>query len=598
MTIIKNKEKTINNMIEIKGLNFFEEDKNLQFLLKRYISDKDYKKVEPALRNIGRDAGGPIDELSRLSDKRIPELIHYNNVGERVDEIVLDASYKKLEEFGHCKYPLVSMSHKENLLGITGEFPAVLKYTFWYIFGQAEFGVLCPMSMTDAAARVIKKFANKEIKEKYLPLLTSTEKGKYWTAGQFMTEKQGGSDVGANEVTAKLIDNEWTIWGDKWFSSNPGADMALVLARPENAQEGTRGLGLFLVARKLDDGSLNHYQINRLKDKLGTRNMPSGEIKFNGAKAVLIGDISNGFKQMMEMVNAARISNAVRSTGLIRRGFLESLNYTENRKAFGKPLAELPLMVETLFEQLIDSEASLSMILYASEVYGESESGNIEKNKLIRVLTPILKGYICKRARYLSGEAMEAKGGNGYIEDWVNPKIVRDAHLGSVWEGTTNILALDILRAFSKDKVHDVLFKDIYKRLDDISDSNVRKISNIVSKLAKETYNQTLRILELERNKQEWTMKNLMNRLYHLLAISLLIEEADYQIKQEGSYRKLYISAEYLVRHLLSSGFDDYNIENGELLNWFHSIIKWENIPERAISNLISNIERLYGTNI
>lgn len=581
-------------MPDTTGLNFFEEDHNLKFLLHRYLSSEEFKCAEPNLSKLGADAGSKLDQLSRTADKHTPELISYNSKGERIDEIEFNNAYLQMEQMGYGKYSLVAMSHKEGVLGWPKEFPYVLKYAFWYLFAQSEFGLLCPMSMTDSAARILEKFASPSMQEKYLPLLTSTDMDEFWTAAQFMTEKQGGSDVGANTTTATYVGDHWEISGDKWFCSNPTADVVLVLARTENALPGTKGLGLFLVPRKLNDGTLNNYRINRLKDKLGTRDMASGELTFEGATAHVVGDISNGFKQMMEMVNSARLSNAVRSTGMIRRSFLESIKYAQGRLAFGRPLSELPLMTETLFELLLDSEASTAMVLHTAQVYHESENGEERESALLRILTPLLKGYICKRARYLTAEAMEVRGGNGYIEDWVNPKLVRDAHVGSIWEGTTNILALDILRAFTKNKVDDLFFNDIYERLSGMNDPLVKRVSDLLQKITDKTHEQTIHVLELEGSARELPAKQLMYRLYHIYAASLLLGESEHLVDQQQSYRKLYLLVEYLNRYLLSNGFNEITVSDQSLLEWFEDIVAWERIPERAVEPLLRKVESYY----
>lgn len=590
----KSKKSYLGAMPDTTGLNFYEEDHNLKFLLQRYLSAEDFKRAQSNLSKLGADAGSKLDQLSRKADKHIPELVPYNSKGERVDEIEFDYSYHQMERMGYGKYSLVAMSHKEGVLGWPSEFPYVLKYAFWYLFAQSEFGLLCPMSMTDSAARILEKFASPSMQEKYLPRLTSTDMDELWTGAQFMSEKQGGSDVGTNTTKAKYVGDHWEITGDKWFCSNPTADIVLVLARPENSPSGTKGLGMFLVPRKLEDGTLNKYRINRLKDKLGTRDMASGEITFEGATAHVIGDISNGFKQMMEMVNSSRLSNAVRSTGMIRRSFLESIKYTQGRLAFGRPLSELPLMTETLFELLIDSEASTAMVLHTAQIYNRSENGDKEESTLLRILTPLLKGYICKRARYLTAEAMEARGGNGFIEDWVNPKLVRDAHVGSIWEGTTNILALDVLRAFTKNKVSDSFFNDIYHRLSGVNDPLIKRASVLLRKITDKTHEQTMRILELEGSARELPAKQLMYRLYHICAASLLLDESEYQVDQQQSYRKLYLVVEYVNRYLLSNGFDEITVSDQSLLEWFEDIVTWGKVPERAVEPLLSKIESYY----
>ncbi|UOQ95129.1 acyl-CoA dehydrogenase family protein [Halobacillus shinanisalinarum] len=584
-------ESHIGAMPDTKGLDFYKEDPNLSFLLKHYLSSEEYDMSLPHLKKLGEVAGTRLDELSRTADKKTPELINYNEKGDRVDEVDYHPSYKEMMKIGYGDFGLVAMSHKP-VLGFSTKIPHVLKYGFWYLFVQSEFGLACPMSMTDSAARVIRNFGSQELKERYLPRMTSTDLDELWTGAQFMTEKQGGSDVGANTVSAKKVDDHWEIWGDKWFCSNVSADLALVLARPEEAPSGTKGLGMFLVPRKLEDGSLNNYKVNRLKDKFGTRDMASGEVTFEGAVAYVVGDVTKGFKQMMSMVNSSRLSNAVRSSAMMRRSFLEALVSSRGREAFGSSLAEKPLMKETLFELQLDSEVAASTVFYTASVYDKSDQGSEVDKKLLRILTPLLKGYICKRARYSTAEAMEARGGNGYIEDWVDAKLVRDAHVGSIWEGTTNIIALDIIRALAKDSAGEVFFNNIYYRIEMISNPLAQKVSEILKAITKKVEEQSEKIIEIYGPERELPAKQLMNRMYHVLAASLLLNESEIQITEEENYRKLYMTLQYIHRYLTSNGLDELVYTDSSLLESFEDIVNFGKVSAERVENLLNNFRQ------
>ncbi|RNF38920.1 acyl-CoA dehydrogenase family protein [Planococcus salinus] len=594
-TTLKKNEKT-GNMPDTEGLNFFEEDKQLSYLLNRMLSEKEVEQAQAMLSELGGVAGGELDQLSRTADKNPPVLQSFNEKGERVDHVEFHPSYRQMERLGYGRFNMVAMSHKkEGIWGWDTRFPYVLKYASWYLFAQAEFGLLCPMSMTDSAARVLDKFASEEMKQKYLPRLTSTDLDELWTGAQFMTEKQGGSDVGANTMRAEKAGDYWKLWGDKWFCSNVSADVALVLARPDNSPSGTKGLGMFLVPRRLEDQSLNHYRINRLKDKLGTMSMASGEVSFEGAVAYEVGEINNGFKQMMAMVNSSRLSNAVRSTGMIRRSFVEALEHARGRASFGKDLAELPLMRENLFELLLDSETTTSMVLHTAGVYQRADEGEEKDQALLRILTPLLKGYICKRARYLTAESMEVRGGNGYIEDWVNPKLLRDAHVGSIWEGTTNILALDVLRSLSKDRVGAVFFDDLKERLAKLEQPAAKRLGQVMSAITDKVQQQTDRAVALEGPARELPAKQLMNRMYHLYAASLLLEEAEDEISTQQNYRKLYLAVQYISRYFLANGFDDFHSSDPSLLDAFNQLMDWGRVEEGAAETMLQQLESAVG---
>ena len=264
-----------------------------------------------------------------------------------------------------------------------------------------------------------------------------------------MTEKAGGSDVGAIETIARTQDGIWRLYGEKWFCSHTDADVALMLARPEGAPSGTRGLALFALPRRTRDGARNAYRIVRLKDKLGTKSMASGEIRLEGAEAYLVGQQDQGLKQMMEQVNLSRLSHGVRAAAMMRRCVNEALAAARGRTAFGRTVADFPLMRRQLMKLLVPAEQALSMALCTADALGRGATAEL------RILTGLLKLRACRDNAAVATGAMEARGGNGYIEDWVNPRLIRDAQVGLLWEGTSNINALDVIgRAVGKSRAH------------------------------------------------------------------------------------------------------------------------------------------------
>ena len=223
---------------------------------------------------------------------------------------------RRLERFAYSEYGLAALSHRGGVLGWDTPLPPAAKYALTYLFVQAEFGLCCPVSMTDSLTRTLRKFGSPDLLARYLPALTSQDMDTLSQGAMFMTEHGAGSDVGATATTARqAADGSWRLYGDKWFSSNPDAGLAMVLARPEGAAPGTKGLALFLLPRELPDGLPNSYRILRLKDKLGTRSMASGEIRLEGATAYLVGELGRGFVQMTDMINNSRLSNGVRAAG-------------------------------------------------------------------------------------------------------------------------------------------------------------------------------------------------------------------------------------------------------------------------------------------
>jgi len=256
---------------------------------------------------------------------------------------------------------------------------------------------------------------------------------------------------------APQADGTWALTGDKWFCSNADADLAMVLARPVGGPAGLRGVALFLLPRRLPDGQPNRYRIVRLKSKLGTRSMASGEIRLEGASAWLVGDIDAGFRQMADMVNNSRLSNGVRAAGLMRRAVTEASFVAERRVAFGRRIADMPLMQRQLAKMRLPMEQARTMMFQTAEALRRADAGEPGAYALLRVLTPLLKFRACRDARKVTGDAMEVRGGCGYIEEWPDARLLRDAHLGSIWEGTSNVVALDVLRADRREGAFDVL---------------------------------------------------------------------------------------------------------------------------------------------
>ncbi|MED1606731.1 acyl-CoA dehydrogenase family protein [Cytobacillus kochii] len=575
-------------MPEPTEINYFLSDPHIHFLLAHYVND-DYQLVKDKLIELGDRANNEIDPLSREADRHPPTLTMYDKRGQRINDVNYHSSYSRLEEIGYEEFGLVAMSHRSGVMGAETAFNKVMKYTFWYVFAQAEFGLCCPMSMTDSAAKILEDYGSVKLKKEYLPQLISTKSDRM-TAAQFMTEKQGGSDVGANSVRAEANGDSWLITGDKWFCSNVSADVALVLARPTGAKEGTKGLAMFLVPRILPSGERNHYTINKLKDKLGTKGMASGEVTFERATGYLVGELDHGFKQMMSMVNASRLSNSVRSTGLIRRSYLEALYTTRGRIAFKKPLAKLPLMQKQLFEMMLTSEVATSMSLYTAHTFDLTETKKDEKAKtMLRLLTPLLKGVICKQARVIAGESMEMRGGNGYIEEWANAKLVRDAHLGSIWEGTTNIVALDVLRAITKNKANTVLIqtmKTILNEVTFVDFTPLRKKLLTNMHLLEEDLNL---IGQVSPTEVEMEAISIMQRIYYLLANCLLLKEAEIETKETSSYRKYFNACYYYHLHIQESKCRCFH---QSVWQWGEDVINWVIIPKSAISHFNEQLSK------
>ncbi len=509
-----------------RGLNLFHADPSFRGLLELHLERKLFVHLMPHMDALGALAGTELDELALEADKLPPEL--------KGGSIEKSKAYKALEEKAFGTYGLAAMSHRGGVLGWPEPLPPIAKYALSYLFVQAEFGVCCPLSMTDSLTRTIRKFADPALVARYLPGLTSQDMDSLVQGAMFMTEQRAGSDVGRVSTKAVRQGSEWKLYGDKWFCSNADAGLALVLARPEGAPQGTAGLSLFLLPRALPDGSPNRYRIVRLKDKLGTRDMPSGEITLEGASAFLVGDPQQGFKQMADMINMSRLSNGMRAAGMMRRALTEALFVARNREAFGERLENLPLMRRQLLKLMLPAEAARSVLFFISSELQRADQGDEDSRKRVRLLTPLIKFRACRDARRVTGDAMEVRGGVGYTEEWSDPRLVRDAHLGSIWEGTSNVVALDVLRAIRREHCLEALLPVLNAKIAAAPRLLAGRLAASLDKAAEFAH-------EAASMKSDGHARQAATGLYYACAAALLAEEGA-SLGQRGDARRLLIA--------------------------------------------------------
>ena len=529
------------------GQNFYAIDRGLRNLVRLYLEPDDFERLEPHFDRLGILAGGRLDELARVADQHPPVLNARDRFGRDEDWIDYHWSYREMEQIAFGDFQFHTMSHRAGTLGMDRPLPAVAKYAMQYLFVQAEFGLMCPISVTDTSIHLIRKFASAELKNYLLPKMLSGDVAMMWKGTQFMTERAGGSDVGAIETTARCEEGEWRLYGDKWFCSHADADVALLLARPEGAPAGTRGLALFALPRRLKDGRRNAYRIVRLKDKLGTRSMASGEILLEGAVAYPVGEAGRGFRQMMEQVNLSRLSHGVRASAMMRRCVNEALVCARGRVAFGKAIIEYPLLRRQLLKIMVPTEQALSMFLFTASTMDRANAGSREAETLLRILTPLLKFRACRDNIPVATGAMEVRGGNGYIEEWVHARLIRDAHVGVLWEGTSNINALDIVaRAVGKSRAHRTLEAALRKLLDEATLVPAAFRDRLRSAL-----DRALAFAERVAAEPalEESARQVASSLYHIASAILMIWEA----AQPGADARRALYARFVLEHRLTA---------------------------------------------
>ncbi len=392
-------------------------------------------------------------EFARLANRHTPELERYNSRGERVDQVTFHPAYHAL-----MRRSMLAGLHSSSF--DRGEEEAGLRHRAralrLYMTAQTECGHLCPMTMTNASLASLKHapdlfgiWAPRILSRSYDRNFRPAEEKRGVTIGMGMTEKQGGTDVRANTTRAVAgEDGLYRITGHKWFFSAPMSDAFLVLAQAEG------GLTCFLMPRILPDGSVNAIRLERLKDKLGNRSNASAEVEFHGAAAWRVGNEGRGISTILEMVTLTRLDCAVASAGLMRGGFAEAVHHVRHRAAFGKKLIDQPLMQRVLADMALDLAAVLALSLRLAEAFDMAADHPAEA-AYVRLMTPTVKYWVCKTAPPFLYEAMECLGGNGYVEDSALPRLYREAPVNAIWEGSGNVMALDVVRALTAQGVLD-----------------------------------------------------------------------------------------------------------------------------------------------
>ncbi|WP_175615383.1 acyl-CoA dehydrogenase family protein [Piscibacillus halophilus] len=448
--------------------NFYTEDIVLQRILKKHLGHEFFDYAEERLTEFGERVAGIIDDRAKHTDREgQPKLIKYDKMGDDVSKVWVNEGYmqtvKETYNTGIVAYP-----HKEiPELGQVGNY--LYSYAQGYLLSQSEPGFYCPVTLTMATAYLIDHYADGELRDQFLPHVISTGEVELYEGATFLTERQGGSDVGANVVEAVNEGDSYRLYGEKYFASNAGmCGVAMVLARMEGAPSGTKGLSLFLVPWE-ENRANQQLSIRRLKDKLGVRAVPSAEVEFQGAKAYLVGDPKQGFKYMMEALNLSRVCNAVASIGIMRRAYVEARDYAFNREAFGNKLNHYPMVKDTLVNMLakleVETYATFDVVNLFDQVMNKDANVTEEEQALLRLYIAIMKKETAEQAIHYSHEAIEMHGGNGFIEDFVTPRLLRDAQVLTVWEGTANILGLEVLRLLEKYQIHELFLQDLEARL-------------------------------------------------------------------------------------------------------------------------------------
>ena len=442
--------------------NQYDDDVMLRSYLRWRLPASVLADVEPDLRRLGQRAVTDILALGEEAEQSPPRHIPFDAWGKRIDRIETSDAWRELDRISAAE-GIVAAAY-ERAHGIHSR---IDQFARLYLFAPSSALYSCPLAMTDGAARFLEVYGDDATRPVFAHL-TSRDPRQFWTSGQWMTERSGGSDVGGTSTIARCESgNDYRLYGLKWFTSATTSQVAMTLARIEGAPSGGAGLSVFLVTLRDRDGSLRNIRVERLKDKLGTRALPTAELTLEGTPARLVGGAGDGIKKISTLFNITRVYNAVAAVAGMRRALALAVDYAKRRTAFGKPLIDHPLHVETLSDLALQFRGGFLLAFRVVELLGREECGEATDSdlQLLRLLTPVAKLYTAKQAVAVASEVVEAFGGAGYVEDTGIPRLLRDAQVLPIWEGTTNVLSLDTLRAIQKADALPVWIGDVRRRL-------------------------------------------------------------------------------------------------------------------------------------
>ena len=518
-----------------QSVNFYETDLHLRNVLEFYWGADRLRAHAERLSKFGEEAAMIVDPAVRRANQaeNLPRLDRYSVAGERTEDVAHPADHHLAGQYIYSSGAMSVYAEPEsNLLALA---------LFYLSSYNGEAGHNCPLACTAGVIKILQYAGGAELRKKYLPRLLDPNYATRFHGAQFLTEIHGGSDVGANACAATLLDaggNKWLLNGEKWFCSNGAADLALVTARPEgspgnspgNSIAGTKGLGLFLLPRRLDDGSLNGIHIRRLKDKLGTKSLATAEMDFKDAIAYQIGEPGRGFQHAMDFViNTSRLYNAVGSAGAARRAYLTAWTYAQHRRAFGSAIKDFPLTQEALAEMRAVTMAITSGSLYLAYLRDEIEAGRADDagGQFFRLAVNLNKYRSSISATGVIRRGIEILGGNGAMENFsVLPRLLRDSVIFEAWEGAHNTLIAQSARDIQRRKLHESFCARLEGWFNALADAHLRDKGFRQVRDLRDELNSIISADELSAGV---LFKPLADRMMWLFYVACLAREAEWE---------------------------------------------------------------------
>lgn len=604
---------------EAVGLDWYQLDPNLSFLLDRYLPDPaDRAFAEEHVSAYGPLVGRTLAPRAEETDAHGPVLRRYDRWGYEVGEVVHHPTWLQ------NKADLV----RNGFVGLSQHagrpVPAVVTAARAYLVSQAETAIYCGLGMTGGAADVVERYAPASVRDQLLERLTSLDPDTAWEGGMFLTERQGGSDVGANTTRAVQDGDEWRLFGDKHFCSNVDADVFIVLARPEGAPAGSRGLATFIVPSRTPEGAPNGFVIKRLKPKFGTVGVPTGEVTLDGARAWLAGGSGSaaasgasgsaadgaaqatagtlpgaatgpspapdaardgrGINRMMEMVNASRFGVALMGLGIHRRAFLEAVIYAARREQWGQRIDRYPLVRETLVDILVDLEAGLAATFECAAAARTAEDAE-EGRLLRRILIPLAKMRTTRVGLWATSNALEVFGGNGYMTDWPMARQLRDAQCHTIWEGTENILCLDVRRAMRGEQAHLALAARVERALEMAAPHKVLAGAvDVVAAALRDVHRASEYLASAPDDVALLQQRKLAELLADTAEGALLLDEAAWSLARDGDARKAAVARRFATRKLADQPVRGILDPDRSVLDHFEPITRYGRIEPEELA--------------
>lgn len=507
--------------------NQYRDDAALRAVLARLLPEKVRQAIEAGLERLGQRVVGELPEYARDAEQNPPRHVPFDPWGRRVDRIETAPGWRMLDRVA-AEEGIVATAYRRS----EAEYSRLHQFARLYLYHPASAIYSCPLAMTDGAARLLELHGNAEQRKNLLPHLTSDDPAKFWTSGQWMTERTGGSDVSGTSTVARREAGVWRLYGDKWFTSATTAQLAMTLARIEENGVQDQGLSLFCLQLRDANGTLNGIRVNRLKDKLGTRALPTAELTLEGTRAEPVGERGRGVRTISTMLNITRLYNACCAAGYMRRGLALAHDYAGRRRVFGRLLAEQPLHRHTLERMDSEFRAALLLVFELARLLGREECGvaDGQDRSFLRLLTPVAKLYTARQAIAVCSEALECFGGAGYVEDTGLPVLLRDAQVLSIWEGTTNVLSLDLLRVLGDDASLATLCEQLRVRLQAVQRQELREALPRAEELLA-TLERAAETLPRDPGQAQSLARQLAFALARALCAVLLLEQADWSLQ-------------------------------------------------------------------